>query len=150
MSGIVQTVTYDQATNQLIDSSNVSAVILTTTYPQIFRDNEHAIIRATIYSDASQSQLADLSGMTFSACIGSPGATGVIAVDNAAFNQVADWATVNPATGKICFYIDTSTAAVDTALGTYDFKTYLCHIMATDGDDRTVALFNLRLINTCE
>jgi len=150
MSGISQQVYYDQLTNQLIDGTNVSSVISTNTYAKLFRNNEHVIIRANVYSDASTSTFANLAGLTLSAKIGTVGTTALMTANNASFNQTADWSMANASAGKICFYVNTSGTAVDTALGTVEFKNYACNINGNDisGDDITVAQFNIQLKNT--
>jgi len=151
MGGSNTTVYYDQKQNYLIDGSNVAGAFRTTTNPKIFRNNEHYIIRGYIYSDASTTTAADLSGIsTWSAKIGTAGSTALITVANAEFNQVADWSLANAAAGQICFNCNTAGSAIDTALGSLSSKQYLCHIIGEDGDgdDRTIAQFDITLTNT--
>lgn len=151
MSGSSQTFYYDQLNNRLIDGSNVSAVIATTAYPKIYRNNEHFIVRGYVYSDASTSTKANLASLTMSVKIGTVGSTALLTANSASCNQTADWPTsVNVSSGQICFWVNTAGSAVDTALGSLDSKTYACNINGndSDGDDRTIAQLNIVLQNT--
>lgn len=152
MSGRYVTVYYDQLQDGLISSTNTSAATLTSTYPELFRNNEHFIVRANVYSDASASTMADCSALTLTAKIGTAGSAALISVASAAFNSASDWGAVSPANGKICFYCNTCGSAIDTALGSLGQKQYVCHINGNDGDsdDRTVAQFPIILVNTPE
>ena len=151
MGGSSVEVYYDQLTNNLISGNNVAGVNITTIYPRIFRHNEHSVIRNHVYSDASTSTLANLEALTWSVKIGARGETALITNSNSAsFNLTADWAAANVSAGAICFSINTAGSAIDTALGTTDSKQYSCHIMGQDsvGDDRTVAQYQVTIVNT--
>lgn len=152
MGGTASTVYYDQTKNQLIDSANVSAVVVSTAYPKMYRYNEHAILRANIYSDASASTAANLSGLTMTVKIGTPGSAAILSANSASCNQVADWASVDLNTGKVCFWVNTASTALGTALGSLEFKNYACHLIGEDtsADDRTIAMFNVSVMNTPE
>jgi len=151
MGGSNVEIYYDQATNNLISGSNVAGVNITTTYPRIFRHNEHSIIRNNIYSDASTTTQANLAGLTWSVKIGQRGETALITNSNSAsFNLTSDWASANVNAGTICFSVNTAGSIIDTALASSDSKQYSCHIMGqdSDGDDRTVAQYQITLVNT--
>jgi hypothetical protein len=152
MGGSSATSTYDQTISNLIDASNVAGAVISTDYPRIFRNANHAIIRTQVYSDASTETKADLTDVvTFAAKIGSRGDAALIEnTDSPSFNDLDDWADANVASGAICFAVDTSGAGVDTALAQLDSKRYSCHIIGTDiaGDDFTIAQYYLTLTNT--
>lgn len=150
MGGSHLTYAYDQATNNLIDASNVAAVTVLSAELKIFRGDEHFILRGNVYSDASTSSAANLSGLTFSSKIGSLGTTAIISCDSSGFNNVEDWSLVNVSSGSICFVINSAGSIIDTDLGTKLSKTYYCHIQGKDGDgdDRTIALFPVTILNT--
>ena len=151
MGGLSSEFYYDQYTSKLISSSNVAGVITSTAYPKVFRNNEHAILRGYVYSDASTETRANLAGLSWSAKIGDVGDTALITnSNNASFNLTEDWAQANVSSGATCFAINTAGTAVDSALGSLPSKVYACNINGndSDGDDRTVAQFNIILTNT--
>lgn len=152
MGGSSTTFYFDQVTDQLIKSTNVAAVILNGTLPKIYRMNEHQIVRAYIYSDASTETKANLSGLTMSAKIGAYGTTALITANSASFNLTDDWALANVAAGQICFFINTCSAAVGTDIGTAGSKQYVCNINGndSDGDDRTISQVSITLMNVPE
>ena len=150
MSGSNLEYYYDQVENIVIDGSNVSSVATAPEQPTFFRNNEHFIFRGHIYSNASTSTKANLSSLTLSAKIGALGATALMVSNSASFNQSADWSSANAAAGDICFWVNSSSSAIDTALGSSDSKQYYCNINGEDvsNDDRTVAQFAVILMNT--
>jgi len=148
---MANTIYYDRLTNNLISGTDVTQVTITTTYPKAYRLNDHAIIRCYIYSDASTSTVANLTGYTFTAKIGVVGSTALIDIPAGQFNVGADWSLIDATTGKICFNFDTNNAAIDTALGSLDSKTLVCNINgAISGVDDTIAQFYINIINVPE
>lgn len=150
MSGSSLVFYYDQLTNEAIDGSNVAAVATATEQPEFFRNNEHFIFRGYVYSDASTSTKANLSSLTMSVKIGSLGSAALMTANSASCNQSADWSNVNVAGGQICFWVNSCGSAIDTALGTTDSKQLYCNINGLDSssDDRTIAQFAVKLMNT--
>ena len=141
---------YDQLTNQVIDSSNVSAVATVQEYPTFFRNNEHFIFRGYIYTDASNSIKANVATLAMSVKIGVLGSAAYMTANTASCNKVADWASVNTSAGQICFWVNSSGTVIDTAMGSTESKTLFCNIngLDTDSDDRTIAQFPCILKNT--
>ena len=140
---------YDSTIPNLIDS-NVSGTIYTTAdFPKIFDYGDY-ILRMRIYDDAPATK--DLSDVdTFSLEIGELGGSVFISANNASFNLVADWASVQANVGNICVSFDANVASLVTDLGTSTYKTYYAEILGTNttsGDTLTVALYPIKIHST--
>jgi hypothetical protein len=149
MSGISKTIYYDQETNALIDGNSVSSV-QSGIIPQIYRGDEHVILKMYIYSDASTSTVSNCAGLTYSLKVGEPGKTAVITNSNSAsFNLASDWSANNASAGMICTYVNTAGSAVTTDISTNIYKTYYVYIRGTDtdSDDRTICEYPIIINN---
>lgn len=113
-----------------------------------YNDN---VVQITCYDDDGNA--VDLSDVTvWRAGYGTLGTgSALVSIADAAINQVADWASVDPSTGKLCSQLDLTDPAFLTYLGTASYRELYFELQGDRSDGlgwQTIVLWRLDGYNT--
>jgi hypothetical protein len=133
---------YDRATSNRANCS--TGDVLTTNTPAVFKNNDY-LFTITLYDDyPTASNVASI--VDWVVGLGKLSSTPYVEVLNADFNIDAG---ADPTNGIITFRMNTTSATLDTDLGTSSQKTYYMEVKGDDGtSEGTIYLTQIIVKNT--